>query len=420
VVVGASLSVITVDGLSAFVSVGDVVSVDCEPPSLGEVISVDSELSRVRLVDEGARVPIKTRVSVRPGLTVRPCLDWCGRVVDYLGSPIDGKGPLLQGPTPMGVNDPPSNVISRARVLSPVATGVHAIDVFTPLCVGQRLGVFAGSGVGKTTLLSMIARTGKFDRVVLGLVGERGREVREFIEDVLGSGFSRAVVVASTGDESAMRRRLSAHTAMATAKRFRSEGCSVLLILDSLTRYAQAVRDIALSAGELPVSRGYPVKVLQELAKLLEHAGPGIDGEGSITAVFSILIEGDDHNDPIADVVRGILDGHIVLDRTIANRGLYPAIDIRSSISRLARHAWTADDAIAVKELLRLVSVYEDSRDIRSLGGYTAGRDQDIDLALRIVPALYNELTQSPSLMVEKNNTFCTAASLLASLSNRL
>lgn len=419
-VVGASLSVITVDGLSAFVSVGDVVSVDCEPPSLGEVISVDTELSRVRLVDEGARVPIMTRVSVRPGLTIWPCLDWCGRVVDYLGHPIDGRGPLPQGSVPMGVNDPPSNVMSRARVLSPVATGVHAIDVFTPLCVGQRLGVFAGSGVGKTTLLSMIARTGKFDRVVLGLVGERGREVREFIEDVLGSGFSRAVVVASTGDESAMRRRLSAHTAMAIAKRFRAEGCSVLLILDSLTRYAQAVRDIALSAGELPVSRGYPVKVLQELAKLLEHAGPGIDGEGSITAIFSILIEGDDHNDPIADAVRGILDGHIVLDRTIANRGLYPAIDIRSSISRLARHAWATDDAAAVKELLRLVSVYEDSRDLRSLGGYTAGRDPDIDLALRIVPALYRELTQFPSLTEDKKNTFCTAASLLASLSNRL
>ncbi len=414
------MSVITVDGLSAFVSVGDVVNVECEPPSLGEVISVDTSFCRVRLVDESARVPIKTCVSVRPGLTVRPCLDWCGRVLDYLGRPIDGKGPLSQGLAPLGVNDPPSHVMSRVRVLSPVATGVHAIDVFTPLCVGQRLGVFAGSGVGKTTLLSMIARTGKFDRVVLGLVGERGREVREFVEDVLGSGFGRAVVVASTGDESAMRRRLSAHTAMAIARQFRSEGCSVLLILDSLTRYAQAVRDIALSAGELPVSRGYPVKVLHELAKLLEHAGPGIDGEGSITAIFSILIEGDDHNDPIADAVRGILDGHIVLDRTIANRGLYPAIDIRSSISRLARHAWTPDDAGAVKELLRLVSIYEDTRDLRSLGAYTAGRDHDIDLALRMVPALYRELTQFPSLMEDNRNTFCDAASLLTSLLNRL
>lgn len=418
VVVGATLTTVSVAGLSDFVSVGDVVLVDSEPASLGVVISVDTEVARVRLVEEGARVLMNASVSRRSRLTLRPSLEWCGRILDYLGRAIDSSVVLRQGDVPVGIDDPPTQSLTRGRVNVPVATGVHAIDVFTPLCLGQRVGIFAGSGVGKTTLLSMIARNGQFDRVVLALVGERGREVREFTEDVLGANLSRSVVVVSTSDESAMKRRLSAHTAMAIARSFRSEGHSVLFILDSLTRYAQAVRDIALSAGELPVSRGYPVNVLQELAKFAEHAGPGLPSEGSITAVYTVLTEGDDQNDPVADSVRGLLDGHIILDRIIANRGFYPAIDIRASLSRLSQHAWSKEDASAARELLRLVSVYEDSRDIRSLGGYSPGRDAETDRAMMIVPALYEALTQTHTER-EAGKAPVKASSLLSSLKKR-
>ena len=216
-------------------------------------------------------------------------------------------------------------------------TGVRVIDIFTPICFGQRLGVFAGSGVGKSTLLAMLAAADAFDTVVVALVGERGREVREFLEDTIGrTCMAKTVAVVATSDESAMMRRRAPDTAMRVAEHFRDQGDRVLLVLDSITRFAHALREVATGTGEPPVARGYPASVFTELPKLLERAGPGVEGRGSITAIISVLVDGDDHNDPVADSVRGILDGHVVLDRSIAEQGRYPPVNPLSSISRLA------------------------------------------------------------------------------------
>ena len=235
-----------------------------------------------------------------------------------------------------------------------------------------------------------------FDTVVVALVGERGRELREFIEEALGAARGSAVVVASTSDESAMRRRLAPRTAMSIAEYFRDQGQSVLLIIDSVTRYAHAARDVALAAGEPAVARGYPPSVFSDLPKLLERAGPGVEGSGSITGVFSVLVDGDDHNDPVADSIRGTLDGHVVLSRAIAEQGRYPAIDILASISRLSHHVWSPEQRALVMRLRTLVARYEDTRDLRLMGGYQAGADAELDQAVLAVPKLYTALNQLP------------------------
>jgi len=296
----------------------------------------------------------------------------------------------------MPIDAEPPGAMRRARVTEKIATGIRAIDVFTPLCAGQRLGIFAGSGVGKSTLLSMLARAAGFDTIVVALVGERGRELREFIEEALGTARGSAVVVASTSDESAMRRRLAPRTAMSIAEYFRDQGQSVLLIIDSVTRYAHAARDVALAAGEPAVARGYPPSVFSDLPKLLERAGPGVEGSGSITGVFSVLVDGDDHNDPVADSIRGTLDGHVVLSRAIAEQGRYPAIDILASISRLSHHVWSPEQRALVMRLRTLVARYEDTRDLRLMGGYQAGADAELDQAVLAVPKLYTALNQLP------------------------
>ena len=274
-------------------------------------------------------------------------------------------------------------------------TGTRAIDVFTPLCAGQRIGIFAGSGVGKSTLLTMLAKGNKFDTAVFGAIGERGREVKEFVEDALASGMEKAIVVVSTSDESPMMRRLAAKTALATAEYFRDKGERVLLIFDSITRYAQAAREISLAAGEPPVSRGFPPSVFTDLPKLMERAGCDATG-GSITGIFSVLVEGDDVNDPIGDTIRGILDGHIVLDRGIADQGRFPAIDILGSVSRLATKVWTPGQRAAVRDLKALIAKYEETRDIRLIGGYKPGNDPVLDRAMVLVPPLYQYLNQGP------------------------
>jgi flagellum-specific ATP synthase len=287
--------------------------------------------------------------------------------------------------------------MARQRVGTSFHTGVKVIDIFTPLCFGQRLGVFAGSGVGKSTLLAMLAGAAAFDTVVVALVGERGREVREFLEDTIGASMAKTVAVVATSDESAMMRRRAPDTAMRVAEHFRDQGDRVLLILDSITRFAHALREVATGTGEPPVARGYPASVFTDLPKLLERAGPGLEGTGSITAVISVLVDGDDHNDPVADSVRGILDGHVVLDRTIAEQGRYPPVNPLSSISRLAGKAWSSEQRALVTQLKAMISRFEDTRDIRLLGAYQGGADAELDMAVRQVPLIYQALTQSPS-----------------------
>jgi flagellum-specific ATP synthase len=288
--------------------------------------------------------------------------------------------------------------MARGRVQAPLRTGVRALDLFTPLCLGQRIGIFAGSGVGKSTLLAMLAGAAGFDSVVVALVGERGREVREFLEGPMAGNLDKAVVVVSTGDESPMMRRQAPKVATAIAEAFRDGGDSVLLIVDSVTRYAHAARDVALAAGEPAVARGYPPSVFSDLPRLLERAGPGREDTGSITGIFSVLVDGDDHNDPVADSIRGTLDGHVVLDRAIAEQGRYPAVDLLGSISRLATAVWTVEQRELVRRLKAMMARFEETRDLRLMGGYRAGEDAELDQAILLVPRIYEALRQEPGM----------------------
>jgi flagellum-specific ATP synthase len=396
-VVEATASGYRIHGLSNFVRLGSLVKFHCgDRPVLAEVVRLEQETVLVRTFDNGSRISLATQASPVGSLTIRPSPSWKGRMIDALGRPIDGGAELVLGQESLSVDNAPPNAMVRKLVQKPIRTGVRVIDIFTPLCKGQRIGIFAGSGVGKSTLLSMLSSAAGFDTVIVILVGERGREVREFAESTLGRDKHRLVSVVATGDESPMMRRLAPRTGMRLAEYFRDQGENVLLIMDSVTRYAHACRDVALSAGEAPVARGFPPSIFSDLPQLLERAGPGAEGTGFITGIFSVLVDGDDHNDPIADAIRGTLDGHIVLSRSIAEQGRYPAVNLLSSISRLAQLVWSPDQRKLVRMLLALIARFEDSRDLRSMGGYQAGGDLELDKALAVIPKLYQALAQTP------------------------
>ncbi|SEC17835.1 flagellum-specific ATP synthase [Rhizobiales bacterium GAS191] len=386
-----------VSGLSRFLKLGECVSFTVDGRAeIAEVVRLDASRAIVKpyaaTLDTGLG-----SVAYRLGrLTISPHPAWKGRVVNALGAPIDEAGPLPSGERRLSTDAPPPTAMRRSRVKTPLRTGVRIIDLFSPLCAGQRIGIFSGSGVGKSTLLSMLAGCQGFDTVVIALVGERGREVREFLEEALATNRQRAVTVVATGDESPMMRRMAPKTAMNIAEYFRDLGDSVLLILDSVTRFAHAARDAALAAGEPAVARGYTPSVFSDLPKLLERAGPGEDGSGSITGVFSVLVDGDDHNDPVADSIRGTLDGHIVLDRAIADQGRFPAMNVLSSVSRLAHHVWTAEQSTLVSKLRAMIARFEETRDLRLMGGYQAGNDPELDQAVTLVPKIYKAMVQSP------------------------
>jgi flagellum-specific ATP synthase len=315
---------------------------------------------------------------------VRPCAAWLGRVVNALGEPIDGKGPLPQGPAPMPYRNSPPPAHSRKRVGAPLDLGVRAMNTFLTCCRGQRMGIFAGSGVGKSVLLSMLARNVDAAVSVIGLIGERGREVQEFLQDDLGEeGLARSVVVVATSDEPALMRRQAAYLTLAVAEYFRDEEQDVLCLMDSVTRFAMAQREIGLSAGEPPTAKGYTPTVFTELPKLLERAGPGL-GEGAITAIFTVLVDGDDHNEPIADAVRGILDGHIVMQRSIAERGRYPAINILKSISRTMPKSADPQFWPTIQKARAVMATYADMEELIRLGAYRAGSSPEVDEAIRL------------------------------------
>jgi len=333
----------------------------------------------LRGVGPGAKVEV-----LGENVALYPDDSWLGRVINALGEPIDGKGPLTEGTQAIPIRNTPPPAHQRTRVGGKMDLGIKAINTFTSLCKGQRMGIFAGSGVGKSTLLSMLARYAVSDINVIGLVGERGREVKEFIEDDLGEeGLKRTVLVIATGDESPLMRRQAALTTLAVAEFFRDQGKDVLCMIDSVTRFAMAQREIGLSAGEPPATKGYTPTVFAELPKLLERAGPG-DQEhgGSITGLFTVLVEGDDTNEPISDAVRGILDGHIVLDRAIAERGLYPPINILRSLSRTMPDCNTEDENEVVNRARQLIAAYEDMAEMIRLGAYKKGSDPRTDEAI--------------------------------------
>ena len=326
---------------------------------------------------------------------IRPSRAWLGRVIDGFGAPMDARGILPQGQRAHPLKAPPPLATTRARVGEKLDMGIRALNTFTTCCAGQRMGIFAGSGVGKSTLMAMLAKNSGADAIVIGLIGERGREVKEFIEDDLGEdGLARSVVVAATSDAPALVRRQAAYVAMSVAEALRDEGLNVLLLMDSVTRFAMAQREIGLSAGEPPASKGYTPTVFTELPRLLERAGPGPEGSGSITGLFTVLVEGDDHNEPVADAVRGILDGHIVLERAIAERGRFPAINILKSVSRAMPGCNSDDEQALVLQARRPLTVYEDMAELIRLGAYKAGTNPEVDEAVRLYPQLEAFLTQ--------------------------
>ncbi|HEV7370805.1 FliI/YscN family ATPase, partial [Arenibaculum sp.] len=307
---------------------------------------------------------------------LRPGPGWLGRVVDALGRPVDGGGPLVGGEAVRPLRAAPPAACSRRRVGRRLETGIRAVDCFVPVCRGQRMGIFAGSGVGKSTLLSMLARHADADVVVLGLIGERGREVREFLQEDLGeAGLARSVVVVATSDEPPLMRRQAAWLTLAVAEAFRDRGLHVLCMMDSLTRFATAQREIGLAAGEPPTTKGYPPTVFSELPRLLERAGPGTGAQGDITGIFTVLVDGDDHDEPVADAVRSILDGHLVLDRRIAEQGRHPAVNVLRSVSRTLPGCHSAAEYRLLSEARALAAVYDDMRELVRIGAYRRGAD---------------------------------------------
>ena len=335
-------------------------------------------------------VPLGRQAEVPLGRSV------LGRVLDGEGQPIDGKGRLR--PERFGrLHVPPINPLSRAPVDQVLDVGVRAVNTLLTLGRGQRVGLFAGSGVGKSSLLGMMTRHTTADVIVVGLIGERGREVRDFVVNTLGeAGMRKAVVVASPADQSPLMRLRAAYLATALAEGFRDEGKNVLLLMDSLTRFAQAQREIGLAIGEPPATRGFPPSVFTKIPQLIERAGNAEPGGGTVTGVYTVLVEGDDMQDPIGDTARAILDGHIVLSRDLAESGHYPAIDIEASVSRVARDLQTPDQQADAIKLRALYSAYQRNRDMIKLGAYSAGSDAQVDEAIARWPAIQKFLRQAP------------------------
>ena len=382
-------------GGQVHISSGNNKTISCEVVGFRDGRALVMPLGPLEGIALGARADFEDRPAA-----IRPSAAWLGRVVDGFGQAMDGKGPLPQGPKPYALKAAPPLATRRARVGGKLDLGVRAMNAFTTCCAGQRMGIFAGSGVGKSTLLAMLARNTNADAIVIGLIGERGREVKEFIEDDLGeAGLARSVVVAATSDEAPLVRRQAAYVAMAVAEKLRDDGLNVLLLMDSVTRFAMAQREIGLSAGEPPASKGYTPTVFAELPRLLERAGPGmeegVNGKlGSITGLFTVLVEGDDHNEPVSDAVRGILDGHIVLERAIAERGRFPAINILKSVSRAMPGCNTPEEQGLVQKARGPMTVYEDMAELIRLGAYKAGTNPEVDHAVKLYPQLEAFLTQ--------------------------
>lgn len=366
-------------GSRVVIEVGRGLPIPCEVVGFSGAHALLLPFAPLEGVRRGCRALVTSAAAV-----VRPSAAWLGRVVNAMGEPIDDKGPLPSGSTayPFRAMPPPAH--GRRRVGPPLDLGVRALNTFLTCCRGQRMGIFAGSGVGKSVLLSMLARNVEADVSVIGLVGERGREVQEFLQDDLGEeGLARSVVVVATSDEPALMRRQAAYLTLAIAEYFRDQGQDVLALMDSVTRFAMAQREIGLSAGEPPTAKGYTPTVFTELPRLLERAGPGT-GDGTITGIFTVLVDGDDHNEPVADAVRSILDGHIVMERSIAERGRYPAINILKSVSRTMPRAADPDFLPVIMRARRVLSTYADMEELIRLGAYRPGSSPEVDEAIAI------------------------------------
>ncbi len=388
---------VEVSGFSTKVHLGSTVRIHKENDEtiFGEVVGFNKEISLVMPYGmlEGVRPFARVDV-LGEALKVYPTMAWKGRVISALGEPLDDLGPLPQGNEAYSLKATPPPARTRLRTKKRIDLGVKVLNTFTTCCRGQRIGIFSGSGVGKSVLLGQITRFTDCDVVVVGLIGERGREVNDFIEEQLGEeGLKKAVVVVATSDTPALIRRQASYLTMTLAEYFRDQKLNVLCLMDSVTRFAAAQREIGLSVGEPPTTRGYPPTVFSELPRLLERAGT-THHEGSITGIFNVLVEGDDQNEPIADAARSILDGHIVLERAIAERGQYPAVNILKSISRTMPDCNSLEESEMIKRARRLMSIYDDMSEMIQLGAYRKGSSVEVDEAIRIFPKLRVFLSQ--------------------------
>ncbi|MEX0303243.1 MAG: FliI/YscN family ATPase [Leisingera sp.] len=389
-VTGISGGEIEIEGLAAVARIGDRLILRRGPQDElhGEVLKISG--SNISMLPDRApdRAAIGDPVLLHPSPEFSPSDHWIGRVIDPFGEPLDGR-PLLPGSATRDLMAAPPRAAGRRAMGERLATGQAVLNTILPIVRGQRVGLFAGSGVGKSSLLAKLAQSMEADVVVMALIGERGREVNHFVEQVLGpEGMRRAVVVAATSDQSALVRRRCAWSAMTVAEHFRDQGKNVLFLADSVTRFAEAHREISAASGEAPALRGYPPSVTPLITGLCERAGPGGDGQGDITAVFSVLVAGSDMDEPIADILRGVLDGHIVLNREIAERGRFPAIDVSRSVSRSLPAAATTDENAAIQDVRKFLGAYEQSEVMIRAGLYAEGNDAVLDQAVRLWPEL--------------------------------
>lgn len=391
---GVSGGTVRVGGVNKTARVGDRAAVQIgDKKSHGEVVKLEAEMVHLLMDVAPDGIAIGDRVVINSPPVFAPHSSWIGRVIDPDGRPMDGK-PLLPGPQPRARRATPPTPHLRRAMGARLETGLAVFNTLLPIVQGQRIGLFAGSGVGKSTLLADLARGVTADVIVIALVGERGREVRHFIEEVLGpEGMARAVVVAATSDRSPQMRRQCAWASTSIAEHFRDEGKQVLLLIDSVTRFCEAHREVAVASGEAANLRGFPASTGPAIAALCERAGPGISGTGDITAVFSVLVAGSDMEEPVADMLRGVLDGHVVLDREIAERGQFPAINVLRSVSRALPAAATAQENTMLGQARAYLGCYDKAELMIQSGLYTAGSDKMIDAAINCVPALNELLT---------------------------
>ena len=354
----------------------------------GEIVSLGAKTAQILTEGNSDGLSIGCEVRLTGKAEIAPHESWIGRVIDPDGQPLDGR-PLVRGLVNMALKAQPPKPNQRRRLGERLSTGVAVFDTVLPLVRGQRIGLFAGSGVGKSTLLAQFARGVEADVVVIALIGERGRELREFVERVLGEeGMARAIVITATSDRPALTRRKCAWTAMAVAEFFRDMGLHVLFLADSITRFAEAHREIATASGEAATLRGFPPSLSQAIMSLAERSGPGEEGKGDITAIFSVLVAGSDMEEPVADILRGVLDGHVVMDRTIAERGRYPAIDLLKSVSRSLPHAANEEENLLIAQARRYLGAWEKVELMVQAGLYAKGSDPLTDQAIKVFPAL--------------------------------
>ncbi|MGR3617484.1 MAG: FliI/YscN family ATPase [Paracoccaceae bacterium] len=395
-VAGVSSGLVEITGLEKYAAIGDRVEVSSanSAPTPGEVVKISNRIVFILPDFQTDNLALGNSAVLLATPPFSPSDDWTGRVLNPFGFPLDGMT-APQGGAPVQIHAKPLSAGTRRDLGNRINTGSTAFNTFLPIVTGQRLGLFAGSGVGKSMLLSNLAKHSEADVIVVAMIGERGREVNEFVRNTLGpEGLKRSVVIAATSDQPATFRRRSAWAAMTVAEHFRNQGQNVLLLADSVTRFAEAHRDIAAATGELPTLRGFPPSMASLLANLCERAGPGSGGQGNITAIFSVLVAGSDNDEPIADTLRGILDGHIVLSRKIAERGRFPAIDLIKSVSRSLPNAATDEENKLLTNIRLLLAKYEKSETLVQAGLYQSGNDPELDQAIQIWPEVEQFLTR--------------------------